>query len=384
LPNFHVTSIDIEIYSRHMQRHEVKAKVDTMSRILIATWDGAGNFPPIKALASAILARGHEVFVLSHDTHRYEVAAIGAHFERYPTALQFDAAAEDGETTLIPELLASPKVAADLAAAIRRLQPDALLVDVLMLTGMQTAQASGRPYGVMLHSLYSLIQDPPYDIIRPPVDAADLALIFSYEAFDPPARPGRNAIFTGPLRPAAMGAPVARRFPGRPLVTVSLSTSEQRQQALLERLCRVLSALPVEAVVTTGRAIDPADLPGAANLIIVRSTPHEPLIAASDLVITHAGHGTVMAACTAGAPMLTLPMGRDQHHVAARVGELGLGVVLDQHAPDETIASAVRDLLADEAVRETCRAFACDVAGRTDAAMAAAAVENRLLVRVPA
>ena len=356
-----------------------------MSRILVATWDGAGNFPPIKALASALITRGHDVVVLAHDTQREPVAELGARFERYSTAMQFDAASADGEATLIPELLASPKVAADLGDAIDRLQPDALLVDVLMLTGMQTAQASGRPCGVMLHSLYSLIQDPPYDIIRPPVDAADLALIFSYQAFDPVARPGTNAIFTGPLRPSApTTAPLGRIFPDRPLVTVSLSTSEQNQLPLLERLCRTLAALPLEAVVTTGRAIDPSKLPGAENLTIVRHTPHEPLIAASDLVITHAGHGTVMAACTAGVPMLAMPMGRDQHHVAARVAQLGLGHVLDQHALQSEIADAVRSLLADAKVREAARAFSRQVAGLTDAATAAAAVEDRLLVRIPA
>ncbi len=355
-----------------------------MSRILIATWDGAGNFPPILALTFALAARGHEPIVLSHDTHEGVVRAAGVRFERYPTASQFDAARQDDEGRLVPELLASPKVAADLGAAIERLQPDAVLVDVLMLSGMQAVQATGRPWGVMLHSLYSLIQDPPYSIIRPPVDAADLALIFSYEAFDPVARPGPNAVFTGPLRPPALQTPVQRRFPERPLITVSLSTSEQNQHPLLARLCRTLAGLPVEAVVTTGRAIDPASLPAASNLTIVRHTPHEPLIAASDLVITHAGHGTVMAACSAGVPMLVMPMGRDQFHVAARVETLGLGRTLDQHAPEAAIATAVRDLLADEAIRQSSRAFAGKVAGLTDAARAAAAVEDRLLVRVPA
>lgn len=355
-----------------------------MSRILVATWDGAGNFPPIKALASALIARGHDVVLLSHDTHRDQAAAIGARFERYATATQLDAAADDGEPILVAELLASPKIAADLAAAIERLRPDAVLVDVLMLTGMQAARASGRPWGVMLHSLYSLIQDPPFDIIKEPVEASDLALIFSYEAFDPVARPPAQALFTGPLRPTASGAPLPRRFPERPLVTVSLSTSEQNQRGLLERLCRTLAGLPLEAVVTTGRAIDPATLPGADNLTIVRHTPHEPLIAASDLVITHAGHCTVMAACTAGVPMLAMPMGRDQHHVAARVAQLGLGRVLDQHAPQAGIADAVRNLLDDAEVRETARAFAREVAGQTNAASAAAAVEDRLLVRIPA
>jgi len=30
-----------------------------MSRILMVTWDGAGNFPPERALVRGLLARGH-------------------------------------------------------------------------------------------------------------------------------------------------------------------------------------------------------------------------------------------------------------------------------------------------------------------------------------
>lgn len=39
----------------------------------------------------------------------------------------------------------------------------------------------------------------------------------------------------------------------------------------------------------------------------------------ADLVISHGGHGTVIAALAAGVPVLCLPMGRDQGDVAARV-----------------------------------------------------------------
>ena len=46
----------------------------------------------------------------------------------------------------------------------------------------------------------------------------------------------------------------------------------------------------------------------------------------STVVITHAGHGTVLKALAAGVPLVCVPMGRDQRDNTPGVLRLGAGV----------------------------------------------------------
>jgi len=54
----------------------------------------------------------------------------------------------------------------------------------------------------------------------------------------------------------------------------------------------------------------------------------------SDLVICHAGHGTSSASLLAGRPLLVLPLNLEQRMVAARVVESGAGLAAPALAPD--------------------------------------------------
>ncbi len=48
--------------------------------MLMATWDGAGNFPPERALVHALATRGHALVVLGHLSQRDAVEADGVTF----------------------------------------------------------------------------------------------------------------------------------------------------------------------------------------------------------------------------------------------------------------------------------------------------------------
>ena len=62
----------------------------------------------------------------------------------------------------------------------------------------------------------------------------------------------------------------------------------------------------------------------------------------STVVITHAGHGTVLKALAAGVPLVCVPMGRDQRDNTTRVLRLGAGVRVSKNAGPRRIAAAVR------------------------------------------
>jgi MGT family glycosyltransferase len=196
-----------------------------------------------------------------------------------------------------------------------------------------------------------------------PVDAvldSDLLLTATYEDFDRPSQHlPKDFVHIGPLRNSSKSGRgmIDRRFPERPLVVVGLSTSYMGQLSLLQAIVDALAGLEVEGLVTTGPAIDPKSLSLASNVTAIEFVAHEDLLPDAKLLITHAGHGTVMAGSTFGVPMLCFPMGRDQPAVAERARELGLAHVGRADASAEAILTAVADALGDSKLAAVSRDF---------------------------
>ena len=87
------------------------------------------------------------------------------------------------------------------------------------------------------------------------------------------------------------------------------------------------------------------------NVRLVPGADHDAIMREASVVVTHAGHGTVMRALAHGLPMLCLPMGRDQNDNAARAAARGAGIRLPREAPSPEIAKALQSLLTDPAWR---------------------------------
>src|SRR5215211_2364477 len=143
-----------------------------------------------------------------------------------------------------------------------------------------------------------------------------------------------------------------------PLVLVATSSVYQDQTDVLRRIARALGQLPVRAVLTTGRAVEPKDVPAPPNVEVLQAAPHQQILADASVVVTHAGHGTVLKALSAGVPLVCMPMGRDQKDNTVRVLRLGAGVRLGKDAPADRVAAAVRQVLDDPAYRAAARRFA--------------------------
>jgi MGT family glycosyltransferase len=142
-----------------------------------------------------------------------------------------------------------------------------------------------------------------------------------------------------------------------PLVLVAMSTTFQDQIGCLQRVIDALGALPVRGLVTTGPAIDPAALAANSNVAVVKSAPHRQVLQQAALVVTHAGHGTVMKALAAGVPLVMLPHGRDQDDTAARVTARQAGIVIERTATPDAIARAIRQVLQNDAYRKAARSL---------------------------
>jgi MGT family glycosyltransferase len=143
-----------------------------------------------------------------------------------------------------------------------------------------------------------------------------------------------------------------------PLVLVAGSSVFQGQTDLLRRAADALGRLPVRGVVTTGRAVDPTDVPAPRNVRVVRAAPHRAVLDEAAVSVTHAGHGSVLKALSVGVPLVCVPMGRDQKDNTVRVQRLGAGVRVSPKASAEEIASAVARVLVEPRFASAARRFA--------------------------
>lgn len=369
-------------------------KTDRPRTMLMVLWDGGGNVPPLRALTRALVRRGHTVHVLCHRSTAERFAGDGAIFHPLSGEPPFSAAhprTPDAELDhLVETTFFSAEILADFDAVVATVKPDLLLIDDLLLAVLQRCADLSTPTVPLHHMVFDTgALDPlvlPFleqaDGRAAGLDAAGLlglfpaTLVFGYRAFSPHEALPPWVHFVGPVREASDAPPWPRCQPGRPFVLVSLSTSFQNQQATLQRICDALARLEIEALVTTGPNVALGSLRVGGGIELRAFVPHDEVLPAVDLVITHAGHGTVCAAAGAGVPMLCLPMGRDQPGVAERVEALGLGRSLAPDAEPETIAAAVTALLSDTDQRAASRAFAATVSRFGDGDQAVAIVER--------
>ncbi len=140
------------------------------------------------------------------------------------------------------------------------------------------------------------------------------------------------------LRPVAVdddgstSAPWLDRPPiGDARIAVTLGTvAPERRVPLITTVLDALGPLAAEVVVALGPGLDPNQfLPRGDNVRLVSFVPMSRLLPASDLVVCHAGSGTVMAALAAGRPMVLLPMAADQPANAAACAASGAAVVIE-------------------------------------------------------
>ena len=114
---------------------------------------------------------------------------------------------------------------------------------------------------------------------------------------------------------------------------------------------------------TVGRDIDPACFGAQPDHVRVeRFVPQAEVLPRADLVVSHGGSGSLMAALAHGLPSVLLPLGADQPHNAQRAEELGLARTLDAAtATPEEIRRAAADTLDDRDALDRARRVADEI-----------------------
>ncbi|MCW2595069.1 MAG: hypothetical protein JWP39_957 [Jatrophihabitans sp.] len=384
-----------------------------MARYLIVTWDGAGNLVPTLGIARNLVEAGHDVRILGHGTIAGRAAGLGARFTSLAQPEDWDRMDDPDDFAAEVELLMdklcfSSEIATDVAAELDREPTDVVVVDCMLFSALNVAQASGLPVATLFHTPYTIFRGGPLvemfspglgrlnaqrtELGLPPVatlgevhDVCDVAFVAAPLEFEPSAGDAPNVVRIGPVLDAPSLATTTDKVDltdgSAPAVLVSLSTTEQGQAGLLQRIVDAVAALPVCAIVTTGPSIDPATVTAGANTRVVSYIPHAELLPSTSLVITHAGLGTVMAALGHGVPLLCLPMGRDQFFNAEQVQTLGAGRMLMPDADVSTIADAARAVLDDASCRAVAKQMAITISGYGGASDAVNVLEGLAVAR---
>jgi MGT family glycosyltransferase len=398
--------------SIHMKKQE---------NVLFVTVDGGGNLPPVLGLAKDLAENGYMISVLSEPCMEELIRSLGYQFisfQRYFTRTDRkedifrDWNVSPVNNPVLKNIVFGPArvVAEETMEAIRRTDARLLVADCLLPTALIAAEAShipgvlafhmpeyfpgpNRPPGMfglkpgsgragrfrdkILARLFHLKLDgflpainetrvhfklPPLERTSDLVHGADLRLIQTLEQFDFPIEPRpSNVRYTGPVLndpdwASSWSNPWPKEDP-RPLVVISLSSTFQNQHAAIQSAIDALKGHEIRGLVTLGPALNRDRFSVPENVIVVDSAPHSRVFPLASLVITHAGHGTVMRALSHGLPLLCLPMGRDQNDNAVKVHHHGCGIALRAKAGPEKIYKAIHRILTEETFRQVAHSF---------------------------
>ncbi len=358
-----------------------------MKKIMVLATAGAGgDLQPLVAVTLGLVKRGHEIVVVGDQSVADALQSLGIRALTMPPAYDFGprliAAIRDGqglEPTAQGELVLqrteawSNELAAAVAPLVREQEPD---VVVTSLFGVGVAREACRPAGLpwcAINSTFYVGPNPPRDLdsdfspraaplfryFLPVLTEATLVLHATDRVFDSyhdHLTPTNH--YVGPLiweAPAPVPAYVGQA--GDPWVLVTLSSQQQDDIDLAQAALQALAAQPVRVLLTIGPGHELSEIgaiPGNAR--VEQYVPHSRVLERAALLLSHAGHGSVMTALWYGVPMVRIPWGRDQPGVAARAEHLGAArIVARRGLSADGLAAAIQSALTDARLRDAAR-----------------------------
>jgi UDP:flavonoid glycosyltransferase YjiC (YdhE family) len=162
-----------------------------------------------------------------------------------------------------------------------------------------------------------------------------------------------------------------------PLVLVAPSTSQDPEQRMLRAALEGLADQPVRVLATYNRRLppEPIDLPPNARL--VEWVSYAKTMPLCDVVVCHAGHGTVARSLASGVPLVGCPAAGDMGENASRIAWAGVGVPLPRRLISARgVRLAVQRVLSDPRYRERAHALREWSRRHGDGVVAAETLEN--------
>jgi UDP:flavonoid glycosyltransferase YjiC (YdhE family) len=384
--------------------------------VLLGAFGDPGHAFPMIALGRALAARGNEVTLQTWTRWREDVEAEGLSFAPAPEYQVFPSGSEP-----LDFYEAVAQATADTVPLLRRTRPDVVVADILTLAPALAAELEHVRHATLIPHIYPPGEPhfPVYSLgARLPRTAfgramwrhtqaplargfergrlelnatrqrlglaplehvhggisRDLALVATFPQLEYPRAWPEHVHVVGPL----MWEPPTEDVelpPGEdPLVLVAPSTAQDREQRMLAAALRGLADLPVRVLATSNRRPPPRPLPLPENARLVEWLSYSRTMPHCDVVVCHAGHGTMVRALASGCAVVACPAVGDMNENAARLDWAGAGVrVPRRFVSPRILRLAVERALDDPSIRARARELA-DWAASHDAGAAAASL----------
>jgi UDP:flavonoid glycosyltransferase YjiC (YdhE family) len=395
--------------------------------MLLGAFGDPGHAFPMIALGRALAARGHHVTVQTWRRWQQHIEAEGLDFAPAPEYQVFPSGPEP-----LDFYEAVVHATVDTRPLVRELRPDVVVADILTLAPALAAELEGRPYATLIphvyphgardFPIYSLgarmprtaagralwrqaqrlvdrglergrleLNDTRARLGLAPLDhvhngiSRQLALVATFPQLEYPRAWPAHVNVVGPL----MWEPPARDVvlpsgggaggvaPDAPLVLIAPSTAQDSEHTMLRAALRGLADVPVRVLATYNRRLPPRALPVPDNARVVDWVSYSRTMPQCDLVVCHAGHGTLVRALSSGCAVVACPAVGDMNENAARLDWAGAGVrVPRRFLTPGVLRLAVERALGDQAICERAWELARWADGHDSGVAAARLVEG--------
>ncbi len=327
------------------------------------------------ALGCALRARGHDVTLQTWERWRAPIEREGLTFAPAPeySAFPIPTSTNGGPAQPLDFYEAVVYATRDTLPLVRELQPDVVVHDILTLAPSLAGELAGVPRATLIphvnpdseagfpiysfgarlprtdlgHALWHRAHTPVRQGLEngrlalnrtrsqvglPPLDyvhggtSRDLALVATFPQLEYPRSWAPHMHVVGPLMWEPPAEDVALPPGDAPLVLVAPSTSQDPDHRLLHAALRGLGDLPVRVLATWNQRLPARPLPVPANAHLVDWVSYARTMPSCDVVVCHAGHGTVVRALSNGCAVVACPVAGDMNENAARVDWAGAGV----------------------------------------------------------
>ncbi len=366
--------------------------------MLLGAFGDPGHAFPMIALGRALVARGHDVTLQTWRRWEANVQAEGMTFAPAPEYKVFPSGPEP-----LDFYAAAEQATIDTLPLMREVRPDVVVSDILTLAPALAAEIEGYrcatlvphvyPYGEPYFPIYSLgarlpgtalgrrmwesLQSPvarglelgreqlnrsrarvglgPVDRLHGGI-SSELALVATFPQLEYPRSWPEGVHVVGPLMWEPPFGEVELPPGDAPLVLVAPSTAQDPEHRMLTAALRGLAGADVRILATWNRRLPPSPLPVPSNARVVDWVSYSRTMPHCDVVVCHAGHGTLVRALASGCTVVACPAVGDMNENAARLDWSGAGVRLPRRfvAP-RPLRLAVERALGEPSIRSRAR-----------------------------
>ncbi len=387
-----------------------------MARIVFFCIPAHGHTNPTLGVVKELTRRGHEVLYYSYEPFREKIQTAGAEFipcDSFDAELRLtkeEAVQLGSDLALSTRVLVDTTLALDemVCTEMQKLRPDCIVADSMAVWGKAVAWKLGIPFvsstttfafnqhsakilkqspGQLVSMLFSMpkinrqinrLRQAGYPVksildILSNDDRTD-TIVYTSPQFQPCAETfSEKYAFVGPsIRPAGEQVEKIREK----LVYISMGTVNNDMLPLYRSCIGALKDTAYQVILSVGCQVDPEAF-GALpeNITVYPSVDQIAVLQQADVFLSHCGMNSASESLYYSVPLVMLPKTSEQGGVAARIAQLGAGLLLEKTAP-RAIREAVEQVLHDPSYREKAQIIADGFRSCTGAAGAADKIEH--------